>query len=138
MENKTRKTKGVPDAVDRYVGAKIREAREFRNVSQEKLAEAIGLTFQQIQKYEMGKNRVASGRLAHISQVLDFPVGWFFPPVYSAGEAEYQAEIDFLRVRLKWAANKLRECGKELEFSIGMYRSIADCEEHAKGEKSCP
>jgi transcriptional regulator with XRE-family HTH domain len=67
-----------PRATDVAVGAKIRETRLLRGMSQEKLATACGITFQQIQKYEHGTNRVGASRLIEISKILDVPVSHFF------------------------------------------------------------
>lgn len=64
--------------IDAHVGKQIRQRRRARKLSQQKLAAAIGITFQQLQKYENGTNRVSAGRLYAISTVLDVPVGeWF-------------------------------------------------------------
>lgn len=67
-----------PNPVDVHVGGRLRLRRTLLGMSQEKLGEAIGLTFQQVQKYERGTNRVGSSRLFDISRVLDVPVGYFF------------------------------------------------------------
>ncbi len=72
------KTKGKPNEMDVHVGQRLRVQRVLFGLSQEKLAEAIGITFQQIQKYECGKNRISAGRLFDISKILDVPVSYFF------------------------------------------------------------
>ena len=64
--------------VDLHVGARIRMRRRLQGVSQEKLAEALGLTFQQVQKYEKGTNRIGASRLQQISRTLQVPVAFFF------------------------------------------------------------
>jgi transcriptional regulator with XRE-family HTH domain len=64
--------------IDRRVGARIRRRRETIGLSQEKLARQIGITFQQIQKYEKGSNRIGSGRLQEIANALDVPISYFF------------------------------------------------------------
>jgi transcriptional regulator with XRE-family HTH domain len=69
---------GRPNPVDVYVGARVRLRRTLLGMSQEKLGEAIGLTFQQVQKYERGANRIGSSRLYDLSRVLDVPIGFFF------------------------------------------------------------
>jgi transcriptional regulator with XRE-family HTH domain len=66
------------DPIDSYVGERLRLARTMRGLSQEKLAEMAGVTFQQIQKYEKGTNRIAASRLVHFAFYLKIPVGWFF------------------------------------------------------------
>ena len=67
-----------PNPVDVHVGGRLRLRRTLLGMSQEKLGEAIGLTFQQVQKYERGTNRIGCSRLFDLSRVLDVPVGYFF------------------------------------------------------------
>ena len=74
----SRRTRGKPTDVDAHVGRRIRQRRTLLGMSQEKLAEALDLTFQQVQKYERGTNRVGAGRLHQLSQALDVPVAYFF------------------------------------------------------------
>ena len=69
---------GKPHPVDVQVGARLRLRRTLLGMSQEKLGEAIGLTFQQVQKYERGANRIGSSRLFDLARVLDVPVSYFF------------------------------------------------------------
>src|SRR4029079_10115345 len=64
--------------VDVHVGARMRQRRTLLGMSQEKLGTAVGLTFQQIQKYERGSNRIGSSRLFEFAKVLDVPVSYFF------------------------------------------------------------
>jgi transcriptional regulator with XRE-family HTH domain len=64
--------------IDRHVGARLRERRVMLGLSQQQLAELIGVTFQQAYKYERGINRVTSGRLYEIAQALDVDIGYFF------------------------------------------------------------
>ncbi len=65
-------------AVDRYVGARVRERRKALKLSQIHLAMKLGLTFQQVQKYERGSNRISASKLFEIGVVLQTPVSWFF------------------------------------------------------------
>jgi transcriptional regulator with XRE-family HTH domain len=67
-----------PDPLDIEVGRKVRALRLERNMSQEKLGEALGLTFQQVQKYEKGANRISAGRLQRIAEILRVPTAAFF------------------------------------------------------------
>src|SRR5579875_2639881 len=67
-----------PDAVDVHVGARLRQRRIELGLSQERLAEAVGLTFQQIQKYERGINRVGASRLWDLARVLRVPIEFFY------------------------------------------------------------
>ena len=69
---------GHPNPIDVHVGSRVRLRRTLLGMSQEKLGEAIGLTFQQVQKYERGANRVGSSRLFDLARVLDVPVAYFF------------------------------------------------------------
>ena len=67
-----------PNPVDIHVGGRVRLRRTMLGMSQEKLGEAIGLTFQQVQKYERGTNRIGSSRLFELGKVLDVPITFFF------------------------------------------------------------
>ncbi|MEO1612674.1 MAG: helix-turn-helix transcriptional regulator [Pseudomonadota bacterium] len=68
----------APNPIDVHVGARVRLRRLSLGVSQEKLGESLGLTFQQVQKYEKGANRIGASRLYAISRVLEIPVAYFF------------------------------------------------------------
>ena len=68
----------LPNPVDRHVGFRIRDLRKRLRISQEKLAEELGLTFQQVQKYEKGANRVSASKLYEIARALKTPVTYFF------------------------------------------------------------
>ncbi len=87
MEN-TRKTKGIPDTVDKHVGKQLRSRRTLLGLSQEKLAEFIGVTFQQVQKYERGTNRVSASRLFSFSKILDVSIDYFYEGLDSCGGAK--------------------------------------------------
>lgn len=67
-----------PSPVDVHVGSRIRLRRTLLGMSQERLGEALGLTFQQVQKYERGVNRVGASRLFDLSRVLDVPISFFY------------------------------------------------------------
>lgn len=69
---------GTPNPVDVHVGSRVRLRRTLLGISQEKLGDAIGLTFQQIQKYERGANRIGGSRIYELSCLLDVPVSFFF------------------------------------------------------------
>lgn len=69
---------GKPNPIDVHVGGRVRLRRTLLGMSQEKLGEALGLTFQQVQKYERGANRIGASRLYDLSRVLDVPVSFFF------------------------------------------------------------
>ena len=93
--------KKVPNLTDQHVGRRVRMRRLMLAMSQEKLAGALGLTFQQVQKYERGVNRIGAGRLQHLSHILQVPVSFFFEgapnasaPHGSNGSALSLAQID--------------------------------------------
>lgn len=79
--------KKSPNPVDKHVGSRVRMRRMMLSMSQEKLGHALGLTFQQVQKYEKGSNRIGASRLAQISQILQVPVSFFFEGAPNAGLA---------------------------------------------------
>lgn len=76
-------SKGFSNPIDIHVGARIRLRRTLLGMSQERLADAIGLTFQQVQKYERGANRVGSSRLFDLAKVLDVTISYFFEDMAS-------------------------------------------------------
>jgi transcriptional regulator with XRE-family HTH domain len=87
-----------PDPVDKYAGARVRMQRLTLGMSQTQLADAIGLTFQQVQKYEKGTNRMGSSRLQQIADVLQVPVAFFFeaqvrPPRANASPPDYVSKF---------------------------------------------
>lgn len=80
-----------PTAIDAHVGNRIRVRRSFLRISQEKLGERLGVSFQQIQKYEKGVNRIGAGQLFHIAKLLQVEPNYFFDglPAVEAGEAGF-------------------------------------------------
>jgi transcriptional regulator with XRE-family HTH domain len=113
-EKRPRKTRGGPTAVDRHVGARARERRLQLGMSQVGLAEALGVTFQQVQKYERGISRFGASRLYQVGRVLGVPPTWFFE-----GLDEPAAPAD--------AAPCLDPVAdQETMFLLRSYRSIAD------------
>ena len=85
-----------PNPVDTHVGSRVRLRRMLLGMSQERLGESMGLTFQQVQKYEKGVNRIGASRLFHISRILDVPVQFFFEeaPNIDGGAVRGMAEPD--------------------------------------------
>jgi transcriptional regulator with XRE-family HTH domain len=69
---------GIPNPIDVHVGKRIRMRRLFLGMNQETLANALGLTFQQVQKYEGGANRVSASRLSEMSKILGVPISFFY------------------------------------------------------------
>ena len=95
-------------AVDAHVGQKIRTRRNLLGLSQTELADAAGITFQQVQKYERGANRVGAGRLMQFSEALGVPPSYFFEgaptvgkkaPAPSEGELSEDSIVSFLGIR---------------------------------------
>jgi transcriptional regulator with XRE-family HTH domain len=80
--------KKAPNPIDRHVGSRVRMRRMMLRMSQEKLGELLALTFQQVQKYEKGTNRIGASRLQQIAQILQVPVSFFFEG--APGEAAAQ------------------------------------------------
>src|ERR1700731_3010722 len=96
--------KKAPNPIDKHVGSRVRMRRMMLSMSQEKLGGALGLTFQQVQKYEKGTNRIGASRLQQISHILQVPVAFFFegapsfhPQTDGVGEAPSPTYVsDFL------------------------------------------
>ena len=86
----------LPNPIDVHVGSRVRMRRMLVGMSQEKLGDSLGLTFQQVQKYEKGANRIGASRLFQISRVLGVPVSFFYEGLTGDGEGNEvdQAEID--------------------------------------------
>src|SRR5215472_10673544 len=93
--------KKAPSPTDQHVGSRVRMRRKMLAMSQEQLAEALGISYQQVQKCEKGANRIGASRLQQISQILQVPVAFFFEgapnalaPHDSSGSALSMAQID--------------------------------------------
>ncbi len=93
-----RKKKGGPDPIDVHVGGRVRLRRMVLGMSQDALGKALGLTFQQVQKYEKGANRIGAGRLMQLSELLDVPIQFFYDdydtPIGAVGFAENGNDAD--------------------------------------------
>jgi transcriptional regulator with XRE-family HTH domain len=130
--------KKAPNPIDKHVGSRVRMRRMMLSMSQEKLGDALKLTFQQVQKYEKGTNRIGASRLQTIAHILQVPVSFFFegaphPPgqVAHKGEVPSPAYVnDFLATSdglsltksfMRIKSNKLR-------------RRVVDLVEHLAGE----
>jgi transcriptional regulator with XRE-family HTH domain len=102
MSNERRST-----SVDAYVGRRLKQRREDMSMSQEKLAEMLGISFQQVQKYERGLNRVGASRLFQLCGIMGVDSSFFFDglsPVATAGVAEASPEFDTLSTAALLAA----------------------------------
>lgn len=129
----------MANPVDVYVGARVKLRRTLIGMSQEKLGDALGLTFQQVQKYERGANRVSASKLHRIAEVLDVPISYFFDGygdgIVSSGLAETGAtafehehlsrkeSIDLLKAYYAISNPKLRR------KVIDIVRTLADSPE---------
>lgn len=122
-----------PHPVDRHVGSKMRERRIEIGMSQERLAAALGVTFQQVQKYERATNRIGASRLYELAQILRVPIGYFFegyeagvaPALSEAPQAPYESraldhdQIELLTLFQRIGDAAMRRCVLELVKSIG-------------------
>lgn len=111
-----------PHPIDVHVGARVRLRRNMLGLSQGALGEALGLTFQQVQKYERGANRIGASRLLEIAHVLDVPVGFFYddvdpvqaPPVEPIGKAiegdhfQYEETVELVAAYYAILDDKIR------------------------------
>lgn len=115
MENKKLRREN-PNPIDIYVGGRLKYRRTMLGISQEKLAEALNVTFQQIQKYEKGINRIGASRLYQLSEILNISVSFFFEgctiePMYILNEAigsEYGASSANFSKELIKAITKIK------------------------------
>ena len=122
---KKRKTKGTPDSVDVHVGQRLRVRRSLLGLSQEKLGEAIGLTFQQIQKYEKGMNRISAGRLFQFSKILDVPVSFFYENLNADVEKLMKSYGFSDNEQDEFVSENLMQSKETLEL-LRIYYSISD------------
>ena len=90
---------GDPEKVDAYVGARISLRRSALGLSQTALAQQLGISFQQVQKYETGQNRISASRLHRVATVLGTSVEAFFPPVETARESGRSGEAGWEELR---------------------------------------
>jgi transcriptional regulator with XRE-family HTH domain len=136
--------KKAPNPIDKHVGSRVRMRRMMLSMSQEKLGDALGLTFQQVQKYEKGTNRIGASRLQQISQILQVPVAFFFEgapsvaPLSGGGGTEGMKEApspayvsDFLATSEGLALTKAFMRIKEAKLR----RRIVDLVEEIAGDK---
>ena len=138
--------KKTPNPIDIHVGSRVRLRRMMLGMSQERLGESLGITFQQIQKYEKGTNRIGASRLQHIARVLTVPISFFFedapgtpgmPPDPPTGMAEPKSThyvVDFLSsaegLQLNKAFIRIKD-SKLRRKIIDLVRALAGEEEAA-------
>ncbi len=90
---------GIPSPVDVHVGARLRVRRTLLGMTQTTLGDQLGVSFQQMQKYEKGTNRISSSRLYDLARVLDVPIEFFFDDMHTAVKASSPATIRHGRVK---------------------------------------
>ncbi len=138
---------GVASPVDVHVGARLRVRRTLLGMSQEKLGEAIGLTFQQVQKYERGANRISASRLFDMSLILDVAIQYFFddmptavaassptlegggakkPPSYEPDPMAKRETLEVVRAYYKIKDANVRKRLRELTKALGPEASKSD------------
>lgn len=94
VEQMTKTSSRGPNPIDIHVGSRIRLRRQLMKMSQEKLGDELGVTFQQVQKYERGANRVGASRLYRLSRVLEVPVQFFFEGLSDQAPVKAMADND--------------------------------------------
>lgn len=142
MDNSVTDEDRGPNPIDRHVGLRMRMRRKELGLSQERLAEAVGLTFQQIQKYERATNRVSASKLWELSRALKTHVGYFYEGLTELEGEVQQSMHDFLLAPdgLELAANfpridtRLRR--RVLELVRAMVGDEAEAAEQALAEKA--
>lgn len=124
----------TPHPVDVYAGGRVRLARKQQGISQTDLAEALGLTFQQVQKYERGANRISASKMYEIAKTLKLPVGYFYPPLDDAeyinatGEADLAAAVAEIGQDVVIAFSKLPRVDRRLVGEVISRWSLAGAE----------
>jgi transcriptional regulator with XRE-family HTH domain len=115
--------------IDRFVGGRIRERRIMLGLSQQQMAEMIGVTYQQTHKYERGINRISAGRLFEISQVLKVPVSYFFEGLHNGHSSEGELPLR-QRMCLELARNFVQINNERHQEALSqMARALADSEQ---------
>lgn len=116
--------------VDRLVGDRIRRRRILMGLTQDQLGESLGISYQQIQKYETGANRVSAGRLYLIAQRLEVAPGWFFDPVQSDATSDDFNELGSSRLLMEFVRNFSRiEDDRLKTVLVSLVRAMADSDE---------
>ena len=138
---------GIPSPVDVHVGARLRVRRTLLGMSQTALGDAIGLTFQQMQKYERGANRISASRLFDLSRLLDVPIQHFFddmptavaassptlgggrakkPPIYELDPMAKRETLELVRAYYKITDPEIRKQLFEMTKTLGARSSRSD------------
>ncbi len=112
---------GKPHPIDVYVGARVRQRRVLLGMNQTKLGDALGMSFQQVQKYENGKNRISASKLFKLSQVFDVSIEYFFdemPPVVVASTMMTRETLKLVRAYYEIEDAKIRKHVYELTKTL--------------------
>ena len=113
--------------VDRLVGDRIRRRRILMGLTQDQLGEALGISYQQIQKYETGANRVSAGRLYLIGECLEVSPGWFFDPVKSDASSDDFDELGSSRLLMEFVRSFARiEDERVKSLLVSLVKAMAD------------
>ena len=113
--------------VDRLVGDRIRRRRILMGLTQDQLGESLGISYQQIQKYETGANRVSAGRLYLIATRLEVSPGWFFDPVKSDASSDDFEELGSSRLLMEFVRSFARINDERLKtVLVSLVRAMAD------------
>lgn len=118
--NKKQKTKDAPDDRDRIIGLRVKAYRDIKGLSQTELGESVGVTFQQIQKYESGRNKVSVSRLIDICKILDTPLMSFLTGLTEADKASVIAISDVKQDKLLQDPER----NKEIATLLKIYNSV--------------
>lgn len=113
--------------VDRLVGDRIRRRRILMGLTQDQLGEALGISYQQIQKYETGANRVSAGRLYLIGECLEVSPGWFFDPVKSDASSDDFDELGSSRLLMEFVRSFARiEDERVKSLLVSLVKAMAE------------
>jgi len=129
-------TRSRPQDIDRHVGARMRERRIMLGLTQQQMAELIGVTYQQAHKYEKGINRIAGGRLYHIARALGVDVGYFYEGVGGQGAGFKPTPQQRLLLELARGFTALPS-RRHQEAICGLVRALANPALGGEPEPSC-
>lgn len=131
MSNETQ-TELTASEVDQLVGDRIRRRRILMGLTQDQLGETLGISYQQVQKYETGANRVSAGRLYLIARRLGVAPGWFFDPVKSDATTSDFSDIGSSRLLMDFVRSFSRiEDERVKSLLVSLVRAMADSDNEA-------
>src|SRR5262245_5025487 len=128
-------SKRDPNYIDRHVGNRVRMRRLMIGMSQEKLGELLGITFQQVQKYEKGSNRVSASRLYYLGQILGVPVQFFYDELPVTDSQPGMSEVGMTDLLSSSEVSQLARAFSEIEDPVarraivGMVKQFADAKQ---------